>query len=206
MIRKSSALNCDTQILHDQDTFTRHHQRTEVVLPARDHSTVDLGHSRCRPLVVIRGRTKSRSGENEIEMATKNDISVPSTSSDPFDPFGRSSATDNEPSAKPKFEGDKFASNSTSSKMSQSQSGTKSGSGSPDFQGFVGVFGSPLCCHAIRLQSGQEFRKTLMDFVSVKKLKAPFIMSCVGSALSAKLRLANATAEDTNYVCNMFHF
>ena len=137
-------------------------------------------------------------------MATNNDISLPSTSSDPFDPFCRTSATENELSAKPKFEGDKFASNSTSSKVSQSQIGTKSGTGSPDFQGFVGAFGSPLCCHAIRLQSGQEFRKSLMDFVSIKNLKAPFIMSCVGSAMSAKLRLANATAEDTNYVCNMF--
>lgn len=137
-------------------------------------------------------------------MATNNDISLPSTSSDPFDPFCRGSSTDNELSAKPKFEGDKFSSNS-SAMMSQGQSGTRSGTDSPDFQGFVGAFGSPLSCHAIRLKSGQEFRKSLMDFVSTKNLKAPFIMSCVGSAMNAKLRLANATAEDTNYVCNTFH-
>ena len=65
---------------------------------------------------------------------------------------------------------------------------------------FVDSFGSPLSCHAVRLHPGQEFRKALLDFVAERRLKAPFIMTCVGSAQCAKLRLASATAGDTNYV------
>lgn len=65
---------------------------------------------------------------------------------------------------------------------------------------FLDSFGSPLSCYACRLRPGQELRKALIDFVTSRRLKAAFIMSCIGSAKCAKLRLASATSGDTNYL------
>ena len=121
-----------------------------------------------------------------MEMAAKDDMAIPSTSSHSFDPFAP------ETSAKPKE--DRAFGMLTKKPESKSADETK-------FMSYVETFGSPLCCHPIRLQPGQELRKALLDFVLMKNLKAPFIMTCVGSARSAKLRLANATAEETHYVC-----
>ncbi|CAH1261879.1 Hypp2475 [Branchiostoma lanceolatum] len=59
---------------------------------------------------------------------------------------------------------------------------------------------SPLVCFTLRLGPGEEIKSALQKFVEEKRLKAPFIMMCVGSVSSAKLRLANATAEKPNEV------
>lgn len=58
--------------------------------------------------------------------------------------------------------------------------------------------GSALQVHAIRVRPGQELLGTLQAFV--KRLRAPFIVTCVGSLTKATLRLANATATKTNEV------
>ena len=120
-------------------------------------------------------------------MASKDDMAIPSTSWHSFDPL------EPEPSAKPKSG---FLSFGGLTKKPESKSADET-----NFMTFVDTFGSPLSCHAVRLQPGQELRKTLLEFVAKKNLKAPFIMTCVGSARSAKLRMANATAEDPHYVC-----
>ena len=60
--------------------------------------------------------------------------------------------------------------------------------------------GSNLLCYAVRLAPGEEIRTKLLDFVATHDLKAAFIMSCVGSVQSAKLRLAQATATSRNHV------
>ena len=127
-------------------------------------------------------------------MATRDDLSLPS-SSNPFNPFAdRLTKPDIEPSARPKnATGPLMSSNLV--KKPESKSANEA-----EFMTFIGTFGSPLSCHAVRFEPGQELRKSLLEFVRKKKLKAPFIMSCVGSAKSAKLRMANATAEDPHYV------
>ncbi|KAF5894171.1 bifunctional protein GlmU-like, partial [Clarias magur] len=58
--------------------------------------------------------------------------------------------------------------------------------------------GSSLSVFALRLGPGQELLSALQAFVKEKQLKAPFIITCVGSVTKATLRLANATADNTN--------
>ena len=118
-------------------------------------------------------------------MTSKDDMAIPSISLDPFEP---------EASAKAKS-GTGFPLFGSLTKKSESKSADEK-----NFMTFMETFGSPLCCHAVRLVPGQELRRSLLDFVSKKNLKAPFIMMCVGSARSAKLRMANATAEEPHYV------
>ncbi|KAB5539996.1 hypothetical protein PHYPO_G00095820 [Pangasianodon hypophthalmus] len=60
--------------------------------------------------------------------------------------------------------------------------------------------GSSLSVFALRLGPGQELLSSLQAFVEEKQLKAPFIITCVGSVTKATLRLANATADNTNQV------
>ena len=61
--------------------------------------------------------------------------------------------------------------------------------------------GSPLMCYALRLKHGDELRKCLLSFVKKNGLKGAFIMTCVGSCTSARIRLASATPEnEANYV------
>ncbi|KAI1897389.1 hypothetical protein AGOR_G00082800 [Albula goreensis] len=62
---------------------------------------------------------------------------------------------------------------------------------------------STLTVHALRLQPGQELLSSLLSFVEERKLRAPFIITCVGSITKATLRLANATAENTNEVVHL---
>ncbi|XP_019640901.1 PREDICTED: uncharacterized protein LOC109482576 isoform X2 [Branchiostoma belcheri] len=62
---------------------------------------------------------------------------------------------------------------------------------------------SPLVCFTLRLGPGEEIKSALQKFVEEKRLKAPFVMTCVGSVSSAKLRLANATAEKPNEVIEL---
>ncbi|KAG7316430.1 hypothetical protein KOW79_019971 [Hemibagrus wyckioides] len=59
---------------------------------------------------------------------------------------------------------------------------------------------SSLSVFALRLGPGQELLSSLQAFVEEKQLKAPFIITCVGSVTKATLRLANATADNTNQV------
>lgn len=60
--------------------------------------------------------------------------------------------------------------------------------------------GSTLSCHAVRLKPGQEIKDFLLNFVKVKKLGAPFVLSCVGSVTQATLRLANASIDTPNEI------
>ncbi|MEQ2203563.1 hypothetical protein XENOCAPTIV_000793, partial [Xenoophorus captivus] len=46
----------------------------------------------------------------------------------------------------------------------------------------------------------QELFGCLQTFVEERRLRAPFIITCVGSVTKATLRLANATATNTNEV------
>lgn len=60
--------------------------------------------------------------------------------------------------------------------------------------------GSGLRVHAVRIGPGQELLGSLQAFVEERHLRAPFIITCVGSVTKATLRLANATATNTNEV------
>lgn len=60
--------------------------------------------------------------------------------------------------------------------------------------------GSSLRVHAVRFGPGQELLGSLQAFVEERRLRAPFIITCVGSVTKATLRLANATATNTNEV------
>ncbi|XP_068681581.1 bifunctional protein GlmU-like isoform X1 [Montipora capricornis] len=59
---------------------------------------------------------------------------------------------------------------------------------------------SALSCYALRLKPGQEIKECLLAFVKNENLKAPFVLSCVGSVSQATLRLANAVKDNTNEV------
>ena len=59
---------------------------------------------------------------------------------------------------------------------------------------------SPLSCFAMRLKPGQEIRECLLSYVKENNLKAPFVLSCVGSVTSATLRLANVSKDTPNEV------
>ncbi|KAJ8389373.1 hypothetical protein AAFF_G00120810 [Aldrovandia affinis] len=62
---------------------------------------------------------------------------------------------------------------------------------------------SALSVHALRLQPGQEILGSLISFVEERKMRAPFVITCVGSVTKATLRLANATADNTNEVVHL---
>ncbi|KAM9316789.1 bifunctional protein GlmU-like [Gastrophryne carolinensis] len=59
---------------------------------------------------------------------------------------------------------------------------------------------SSMSVHALRLGPGEEIVSSLFRFVQEKKLRAPFIITCVGSVTKATLRLANADAENSNEI------
>ncbi|KAK5852568.1 hypothetical protein PBY51_006421 [Eleginops maclovinus] len=63
--------------------------------------------------------------------------------------------------------------------------------------------GSPMQVFALRLGPGQELLGALQNFVEEKRLRAPFVITCVGSLTKATLRLANATATNTNEVLHL---
>uniref|UniRef100_UPI00398E86F4 bifunctional protein GlmU-like isoform X1 n=1 Tax=Pristiophorus japonicus TaxID=55135 RepID=UPI00398E86F4 len=62
---------------------------------------------------------------------------------------------------------------------------------------------SSLSAYALRLSPGEEIVTSLITFVKDKKLKAPFIITCVGSVTKATLRLANAIASNTNEIVHL---
>ncbi|KAJ0061101.1 hypothetical protein NL108_007825 [Boleophthalmus pectinirostris] len=57
----------------------------------------------------------------------------------------------------------------------------------------------------LRVGPGSELLSSLQDFVDQNRLRAPFIVTCVGSVTSARLRLAHATADNTNQVTMTTH-
>uniref|UniRef100_A0A3P9JXW4 PPC domain-containing protein n=1 Tax=Oryzias latipes TaxID=8090 RepID=A0A3P9JXW4_ORYLA len=63
--------------------------------------------------------------------------------------------------------------------------------------------GSNLQVYAVRFSPGQEILGSLQAFVEERRLQAPFIMTCVGSVTKATLRLANASATNTNEVIHL---
>uniref|UniRef100_A0A3P9IFF2 PPC domain-containing protein n=1 Tax=Oryzias latipes TaxID=8090 RepID=A0A3P9IFF2_ORYLA len=63
--------------------------------------------------------------------------------------------------------------------------------------------GSNLHVYAVRFCPGQEILGSLQAFVEERRLQAPFIMTCVGSVTKATLRLANASATNTNEVIHL---
>ncbi|KAF3703202.1 hypothetical protein EXN66_Car018890 [Channa argus] len=66
-----------------------------------------------------------------------------------------------------------------------------------------GSSSSSLQLHAVRFGPGQELLGSLQAFVEERRLRAPFIITCVGSVTKATLRLANATATNTNQVLQL---
>ncbi|XP_029903229.1 uncharacterized protein LOC115356269 [Myripristis murdjan] len=63
--------------------------------------------------------------------------------------------------------------------------------------------GSSLRVHAVRFGPGRELLTSLQALVQERRLRAPFIITCVGSVTKATLRLANATATNTNEVIHL---
>uniref|UniRef100_A0A3P9A616 PPC domain-containing protein n=2 Tax=Esox lucius TaxID=8010 RepID=A0A3P9A616_ESOLU len=63
--------------------------------------------------------------------------------------------------------------------------------------------GSAFRVHAVRLGPGQELLGSLQAFVEERNLRAPFIVTCVGSVTKATLRLAHTTAGNTNEVIHL---
>lgn len=64
--------------------------------------------------------------------------------------------------------------------------------------------GSPLMCYVVRLKHGDELRKSLLAYAKKNGLKAAFVMSCVGSSTSSRIRLASATPEnEANYMLDI---
>ncbi|KAI8784819.1 bifunctional protein GlmU [Biomphalaria glabrata] len=61
-----------------------------------------------------------------------------------------------------------------------------------DSRRHANVASGPLQCHPLRLHPGDELYSTLLHYVRANSLNAAFIMSCVGSVVSADLRMANA--------------
>lgn len=59
---------------------------------------------------------------------------------------------------------------------------------------------SSLSAYALRLGPGEEIVTSLFKFVQEKELRAPFVITCVGSVTKATLRLANADAVNRNEV------
>ena len=51
---------------------------------------------------------------------------------------------------------------------------------------------SSLMCYPLRLLPGAEIKSTLQKFVEVNQLDAAFVLSCVGSVRTCKLRLADS--------------
>lgn len=49
---------------------------------------------------------------------------------------------------------------------------------------------SGLKCFPMRIKPGNELKSSLLKFVKENDLKAPFVISCVGSVTKATLRMA----------------
>jgi predicted DNA-binding protein with PD1-like motif len=63
---------------------------------------------------------------------------------------------------------------------------------------------SPLGVFVLRLVPGDRLVARLSEFVLANNLLAPFIMTCVGSATTATIRLATATPGKPNEVAARF--
>ncbi|KAG8444001.1 hypothetical protein GDO86_009257 [Hymenochirus boettgeri] len=73
----------------------------------------------------------------------------------------------------------------------------------PVCNSFVQGGPSPLSVYALRLGPGEEILTSLFKFVKEKRLKAPFVITCVGSVTKATLRLANCDALNTNEIIHL---
>ena len=57
---------------------------------------------------------------------------------------------------------------------------------------FINSGKSNIIAHVIRLKPGDDLFNSIKEYVNEKKIKAGFIMSCVGSLQEINIRLANA--------------
>ena len=57
---------------------------------------------------------------------------------------------------------------------------------------FVNSGKSNIIAHVFRLKQGEDLLNSIKEYVNEKKIKAGFIMSCVGSLQEINIRLANA--------------
>ena len=65
------------------------------------------------------------------------------------------------------------------------------------------VTASPLGCYALRLVPGDLLVASLSRFVLDNNLQAPFVLTCVGRARKATVRLASATPEKPNEIITL---
>ena len=63
---------------------------------------------------------------------------------------------------------------------------------------------SKLTCHALRIKPGQEIRRCLLNYVKAKNLRAPFVLTCVGSVTQVSLRMADSSK--VSVACHPVHF
>ncbi|KAM5165235.1 bifunctional protein GlmU-like [Mantella aurantiaca] len=70
---------------------------------------------------------------------------------------------------------------------------------------FAYIQGGPssLSVYALRLGPDEEIVTSLFKFVHEKELRAPFVITCVGSVTKATLRLANADAVNSNEIIHL---
>jgi len=54
--------------------------------------------------------------------------------------------------------------------------------------------GSSMTCFALRLQPGDDLAMSLLEFAHLKRLSSACILTCVGSVIKCKLRMAGAQA------------
>ena len=57
---------------------------------------------------------------------------------------------------------------------------------------FINSGKSNIIAHVIRLKPGDDLFNSIKEYINEKKIKAGFIMSCVGSLQEINIRLANA--------------
>ena len=49
----------------------------------------------------------------------------------------------------------------------------------------------PLKTHVIRLKPGEDLRKSIQEYINIRKIKAAWMVTCVGSLTQYKVRFAN---------------
>ena len=57
---------------------------------------------------------------------------------------------------------------------------------------FSTIYKFNIIAHVFRLKQGEDLLNSIKEYVNEKKIKAGFIMSCVGSLKEINIRLANA--------------
>jgi uncharacterized protein len=54
-----------------------------------------------------------------------------------------------------------------------------------------------LKTHVIRLKPGEDLKKSIQDFINVRKIKAAWMLTCAGSLTQYKIRFANQSEATT---------